>query len=179
MPVSPSDCYSCAKRASVWSSAIILEHARTGGYPSVDETQFVQPSGNFPRSEKELRDYAAVCAAATHLFASRAGGFSLGLARKVAHVEDIAIRKRGDLYRAFRAVRETEMHEPQFLAKLAQVHLAPSQVLGQEVLELHRICATIRFRGKAPGAFLVRGHPRNPADQQFIMAKLRGCARQG
>ena len=64
------------------------------------------------------------------------------------------------------------MRDQSHLVPQAQHHLCEAPELMEDICELHRLGAIPKFRGPSPGGFRVRGLPRNPSEQNFMIAKL-------
>ena len=78
-----------------------------------------------------------------------------------------------------RAVREGEMQKQHQLVLNAHQYIGENPELCPDVSELHRIGAIPKFRGAAPGPFMVRGLPHNPSEQDFMMSMLWKYAEEG
>ena len=61
------------------------------------------------------------------------------------------------------------MCEQHILATNAEEHLETNPELRHDIMELHRIGDVPMYRGAPPGSFRVRGLPRNPDEQDYIM----------
>lgn len=99
--------------------------------------------------------------------------------QQTAELGDQLAQHYGALHLAIRAVQEPYMKMQSELIDNARVHLQSCPELRGDIVELHRIGAIPKYRGPTPGEFRVRGFPRNPAEQEYILGKLWSYAREG
>ena len=164
--------YHTTKYTKKWSEAIILENSHTGGYPIAPHTIGDPVNLTFPIKQVEWRGTTQHHSMVDDFFDIGTGEYSLANLRAVAAIGDRLINHYGTLHRALRAVQEPKMIAQDNLVQNAREYLTHDPDLQEDVINLHRIGATPKYRGKEPGTFRVRGLPHNPSEQDFIMSKL-------
>ena len=182
-PLTSSMFFRAAKLTEKWPNAMILENSHTGGYPIAADPKLAPVNPSFPIRNTEWRG-ATVHHSCVDSFSEEARKpFLMEQAGKIAQRGNEIIDHYGSLRLALRAVQEEEMHKLNHLVSNAKQHLSMDSDLCGDISELHRICATPKYRGASPGSFRVRGLPRNPGEQEFMMSKLwkyaeeRKCSR--
>ena len=179
IPPGQSSFYRSHKLTDKWPEAIISENAHTGGYPSADPTKHDPPNTTFPMVDYNWRGTTAPCDLVPQFFRLGAHDFARSSAEQVALKGDALIEQYGSLRMDMRAVQESKMADQEVLATNAREHLKLNPELQQGDMELHKLGAIPKYRGPTPGNFRVRGFPRNPIEEGYIMGKLRGYVQQG
>ena len=72
-----------------------------------------------------------------------------------------------------RAVQEPKMVGRHALVANATKYLGDYPALFEDISELHHLGDVPKFRGPSPGAFRVRGFPRNASEQDFTVSTMR------
>ena len=100
-------------------------------------------------------------------------GISQSSAQETSKIGDALISHYGTLHMALRAVQEPHMQIQQALVGDARVPHTFDPVVREDITELRHIGAIPKYRGDSPCSFRVLGFPNNPAEQDYIMSKLR------
>ena len=178
-PLALSPFYHATKLTAKWSEAIILENRRTGGYPEFNPSGMEPINTEFPIITREWRRSTESSPLVNQFFVSGAKPYSKENLLQTARMGDKLLHHYGALHTTLRAVQEPKMEEQANLAENASRHLAGDPDLMLDVMDLHRIGAEPRYRGMSTGDFRVHGFPHNPADQEFILTKLRTYVQEG
>ena len=137
------------------------------------------PNADIPIVNRKWRGTTVECDLVSQFFDSGERDSPYDVLAQTAALGDALIAHYGSLHMAIRAVQELKFADRQILVENAATHLGSDPELRGDIMELHRLGATPRYRGESPGEFRVRRFPRNPAQQGYILDKLWGYTQQG
>ena len=159
------------KLTETWPNATILEKSHAGGYPNPVGPKLPPENPLFSIRDKDWGGTTLHRPCVDSFSEETLKPFPLGQVWETAQMGNEIISHYGSLHLALRAVQEDEMRKLRHLVINAQRHLSTESDFCGDISELRRIGEIPKFRGASPGSFRVRGLPRNPGEQEFMISK--------